>query len=365
MMTNKEPIYYAKAACDSIMHRYMAEELPPRGHFHYHQGVFLSGMYECFKLCGEQKYFDYMREWVDSVVSPQGEIHEFCNEWLDDIQPGILLFPLMEKTNDTRYEKALLKLMKVLKAFPRNKMGGFWHKYECSNEMWLDGLYMSGPIRMMHAAKYGDSAEAEDVVKQALLLYDKTKDEKTGLLYQAWDCEGKSYWAEHEEAHSPQFWSRSIGWFLTAALDILYYLPREHHLRGKLAGAFASAAEAAAHYQDGESGMWYQVTDRGGDENNWLESSGTALFSYALMRGAREGFLPPQYTEIGQAGYEGLIKRLKTDESGNLVLGGICAGTCIGDYDYYIGRPSSENDLHGMGAFLLMCCEAEKNKGKD
>lgn len=90
------------------------------------------------------------------------------------------------------------------------------------------------------------------------MLYEKIKDEKTGLLYQAWNCEGKSYWAEHEDAHSSQFWSRSIGWFLTAALDILYYLPKTHHLRG-----------------------------------------------------AREGFLPPQYLKTGQAGYEGLIIAFK------------------------------------------------------
>ncbi len=36
------------------------------------------------------------------------------------------------------------------------------------------------------------------------------------------------------------------------------------------------------------------------------------------------------------------------------------SGTCVGDYAFYCARPTSENDLHGAGAFILMCTEVYK-----
>lgn len=32
----------------------------------------------------------------------------------------------------------------------------------------------------------------------------------------------------------------------------------------------------------------------------------------------------------------------------------------LGDYEFYCARPTSTNDLHGVGAFLLMCGEVER-----
>ena len=69
-----EPIFYAKCSCDTIMRKYKAADLPPKGHFHYHQGVFLSGVYKTWLLCKEDRYFDYIKDWVDSVTDKEGNI---------------------------------------------------------------------------------------------------------------------------------------------------------------------------------------------------------------------------------------------------------------------------------------------------
>ncbi len=34
-------LFYARAACDTMMRKFAAADLPPKGHFYYHQGVFL------------------------------------------------------------------------------------------------------------------------------------------------------------------------------------------------------------------------------------------------------------------------------------------------------------------------------------
>ena len=61
----KRPLDYAKASMDTMMRKWEAPKLPPEGRFHYHQGVFLSGMYKSYELCKEEKYFDYIKSWVD------------------------------------------------------------------------------------------------------------------------------------------------------------------------------------------------------------------------------------------------------------------------------------------------------------
>ncbi|MOA55528.1 Unsaturated rhamnogalacturonyl hydrolase YteR [compost metagenome] len=71
----------------------------------------------------------------------------------------------------------------------------------------------------------------------------------------------------------------------------------------------------------------------------------------------RFGYLDAKYLEYAWKGYQGVIDTLKFDEAGNVIIGQICIGTGIGDYAHYIARPTSENDLHGAGAFILMCVE--------
>ena len=124
----REPLQYARAACDTLMRRFAAPDLPPKGHFHYHQGVFLSGMYETWLLCGEERYFQYIRDWVDSVFDGDGNIRQYIHADLDDIQPGILLFPIWERTGDPFYRRCLEAVYRQVTDIPKNSEGGYWHK---------------------------------------------------------------------------------------------------------------------------------------------------------------------------------------------------------------------------------------------
>ena len=103
----QSPLGYAQAAIETMQRKYRGAELPPVKHFHYHQGVFLSGVYQSYRLNGDERYLQYIRDWVDSNVSRSGKVLNYDRNALDDIQPGILLFPLLEHTQDQRYRRAL------------------------------------------------------------------------------------------------------------------------------------------------------------------------------------------------------------------------------------------------------------------
>lgn len=353
------PLDYALKSCDTMMRRFDAPRLPPIGRFHYHQGVFLSGMYETYCLSGRQELFAYIKSWVDSCVDQDGNIREFDAGQLDDIQPGILLFPLYEKTGDARYKKALDVLLPIIRDFPRNAEGGFWHKDSFLEQMWLDGLYMAGPICAEYGRKFEKSEYLDLVTKQALLMRDKTRDCRTGLWHHAWDCAKKQDWADPVTGLSPEFWGRSIGWVPVAVLDELRYLPENHPDYEKLRTLVRELLEAVCRYQS-EDGRWYQVVDKGGEEGNWLETSCSCLFVAAVCRAVENSILPASYLVQAKKGYEAVIRSLEV-EGEDLLVGGVCIGTCVGDYRYYCERPTSVNDLHGVGAVLLMCAAAQKS----
>ena len=81
-------LFYARAACDTMMRKFAAADLPPKGHFYYHQGVFLSGVLKTWQLTGEQKYLDYAASWVHAVLNSTPFVRQYdilFNKW------GVLL----------------------------------------------------------------------------------------------------------------------------------------------------------------------------------------------------------------------------------------------------------------------------------
>lgn len=358
-MTGKmQAIDYAKAACDTMMRKFEGKKLPPQGHFHYHQGVFLSGVYQTYELCREEKYFAYMKEWVDSCVAADGTIHAYDSGQLDDIQPGILLFPLLDRTKSSHYQKALDELLDAIWHFPRNPIGGFFHKADLTNQMWLDGLYMAGPISAEYGYRNKRPEFIDCCVEQALLMRKMTEDKESGLWYHAWDYSKKAAWANPDTGLSPEFWGRSIGWVPVAVLNELDFIPVSHPKYQEMCSLVQDLLTAVYKYQSGE-GRWYQVVNKGEQEGNWLENSCSCLFVAAMCKAVRKGLMDVSFLKAARKGYEAVINSLDWQEN-DIQIGNVCVGTGVGDYEHYCKRPVAVNDLHGVGAFLIMCVEAQK-----
>ena len=371
------PLEYGKMVCDAMMRRYEPEKLPPEGCFFYHQGVFLSGMQQIYKLCGEKRYFEYVKDYVDSLVNPNGEIPGFCHELirpdmhelqktaitkLDNRQPCILLFDLYKETGEERYRKAIETIVKSMYYWPINSVGGYWHMLDQPYQMWMDGAYMVGPMCVMYAKEFGDDILRERAVKQLFLMEQYMKDDKTGLYYHGWDESKKEAWADKETGLSSQFWGRAVGWYAVAILDILEYLPEGHEAIERLKRLESDLLTSLVRYQDKKTGLWYQVLDRTDAQDNWLESSCTNLFIYSYAKAMRMGIIGSEFKEVLEKAYDGIVNTLYYDENGDIVIDLVCIGTCIeaGTYEHYIQREKIKNDLHGTGAFLLMCAEMER-----
>lgn len=352
------PLDWAKKACDSLMDTYKAGELPPAHRWHYHQGVFLCGMELLWETVREDRYVEYIQEYVDDLVDEHGNLY-FQRDELDAMQAGLLLFNLHERTGQDKYRIAAEKLRNLLLTINQTSEGGFWHKDKYPYQMWLDGLYMAGVFSLKYANAYGETGLRDTVLHQERLMRKHMKDEATGLLYHAWDESRRMPWADPETGCSPEFWSRSLGWYGLALAQFMDLLPADHPGRAELIPVLGDFVEALIRYQDEESGLWYQVVDKGHMSDNWLETSGSCLFVYAIAKAVKLGISGEKALSAAQKGYKGLISVLQQDEQGRLILPDICIGTSAGDYENYVTRPKVNNDLHGVGALVMACVEMQ------
>lgn len=238
--------------------------------------------------------------------------------------------------------------------------------------MWLDGLYMAHPFYAHYSQMFSEDNEAkkayDDIIHQFDLIQEYAYDEETGLLYHGWDSSKQQKWADKETGTSPNFWSRAMGWYGMAMVDVLDYLPEDHKGREKIIMYLNQFAEAVTKYQDKESGLWYQVLDQGDREGNYLEASGTSMFTYTFAKAAKKGYLSDEYMQVAEKAYEGILNNLISIEDNGVVnLNQVCAVAGLGgdpyrdaSYEYYINEEIRSNDPKGTGPFILASLQLDR-----
>src|SRR6266851_2459897 len=131
-------------------------------------------------------------------------------------------------TQQAKYYKAAKFLHEQLGLQPRTASGGYWHKQIYPNQMWLDGAYMAEPFRAAYAATFQEAGDFDDIAKQLLLMFTKMRDPKTGMLKHGWDESKQMKWADAATGLSPEVWSRAVGWYAMALVDMLDWMPVDH-----------------------------------------------------------------------------------------------------------------------------------------
>jgi unsaturated rhamnogalacturonyl hydrolase len=146
-------------------------------------------------------------------------------------------------------------------------------------------------------------------------------------------------------------------------VDVLDFLPENRPQRPAIIEIFRSMMAAIARVQDAETGVWYQVLDRGSQEGNYLEASGSCMFVYSTAKGVRQDYLDAEFMDVARKGYEGIIQRFITvDDQGLVSLNRVCRVAAFdhgsdGSYRYYINQPIVTNDFKGVGPFVLASVE--------
>lgn len=337
--------------------------------WNYEIGVVLTGFENLWRRTGKPEYLQYMKRIVDHFLDKNGNIHTYnMDEFnIDNIPPGRQLITLFHVYKDEKYLNAAQKLKYQLDWQPRTKQGGYWHKLKYPYQMWLDGLYMGQPFRTDFLILTGENSEWDDVANQFIWMAAGARDEKTGLMYHAFDESRVQRWSNPQTGKSPEFWSRAMGWYLIGLADVLEKFPKNHPKRAELIKIFEDLSRALVKFQDPVSKTWWQVTDKSGQKDNYLESSGSSMFVGAMLKGIRLGLLPEDLKPAALAGYEGILKEFVTkDEKGGFHLNRAVSGAGLGgspyrdgSYDYYVKEPKRDDDLKAIGPFMQAAIEYE------
>lgn len=358
-VVTKTPLYWAQKTSDTLMKKFTPPELPPASRWHYHQGVFLCGVDLVFNKTGEQKYFDYIKAYVDHLIDEDGNLL-FARDELDSIQAGLLLFPLYKATGEKKYKLAAERLRHLFPTLNVTNEGGFWHKDKYPYQMWLDGLYMGGPFALHYAKDFNEPQLIDMVIHQEKLMRKYTKNDTTGLYHHGWDEKAQQPWVL-PNGKAPEIWGRALGWYGLAVIDMIDLLPEDHPQKADWIAFIQDYVINLVKYQDQETGLWYQIVDKSNHEDNWLETSASSLFVYVIAKAVLKQYVSANYADAAKKGFDGIINnKIEESPSGDITIKDIVIGTSIGVYDYYITRERSSNDLHGAGAFIMACMEMEK-----
>lgn len=358
----------------------------------YPNGLFIESILKVYNNYGGNTYYNYALNYAKSTVNTTtGKIapgYGFSAYTLDNINPGMFLMQIYATENSSQYKIALDTLRKQLQKQPRTNnstTGGFWHKKSYPHQMWLDGLYMGTRFYAAYEKAYDNGAGYDDIVNQFVLIHSKTYDPTYQLNYHAWSAlptEASSFWANQSAPFlgcSKEFWGRGMGWYAAALVDVLEVLPANYSRRQELVDILDQVAAGIKRWQDPASGCWYQLlrynnTMVSNGKANYLESSASSMFTYALLKAVRLGLISKvNYETTAVKAYQGLIKNfISEDASGNLSLNQICKSAGLGPassptrdgtINYYLNGSDAgqivSNDLKGVGPFIMASVEYE------
>ena len=343
--------------------------------WNYIDGCMIKALLELYHITKDSHYLKFADNFIDYFVQEDGSILSYDpKEYnLDNVNAGKTLFDLYTLTGKEKYRRAIDTVYGQLKTQPRTSTGNFWHKLIYPNQIWLDGLYMAQPFYMQYELAYNEGKNCQDSYNQFLSVYQLMRDPRNGLYYHAYDDSKTAFWCDKVTGLSANFWLRALGWYAMALVDTIDIMPLSMaQEKAQLSRIYQELIDSMLPYQEEETGMWYQVVNRGGIAPNYLETSGSAIFAYAIMKSVRLGLLNSSYFSYGQKAFDGICKKYLSEKDGELQLGGICLVAGLGNkemregtFNYYMREPVVQNEAKGVAPLILAYVEILFAQKKD
>jgi unsaturated rhamnogalacturonyl hydrolase len=325
----------------------------------YPMGVVLAAMLQVTEVTGDARYqeytlenfdfifdhVDYFRKQASEFGVPPGGFHRLLEmRELDDCGAiGAALIKAYAKKQDPRYRAAIdVAADHISHKQTRLPDGTLARRRPQPISLWIDDMYMSVPFLAQMGRLTGDRAYFDDGARQVIQMSERLQDKTSGLYDHSWF---------QNTPNDPRFyWGRGAGWALMATAELLSVLPEDHPERARVLDIFRRAVQGVGAVQSG-TGMWHQLLDK---TDSYLETSATAMFTFAIARGVNRGWLAPTYAPVAQAGWQALATRVRPDGR----IEDICVSTTAAyDAVYYYNRPRELGAMQGYGPVLMAGAE--------
>ncbi len=335
--------------------------------YSYYNGVVMEGLYDIYEAAPEKgkAYYDYVKAYLDGLMEQREDggwqLNFERSGYVDchgaDCYKTAALFERFSKGEDAYGEIAdtlyrhltdetyvnSLGHTPCLENMPEELGHNYWHGWREAPmyKIWLDGIYMLQPFLAHHAVRIDDRRQLE-LVRERLDWVADVLLAPNGMYYHAANGRGDV---------CNFFWTRAMGWYGMAMVDIMEVLPEEYLEKRK--AALKLFVGGMLKYQDAD-GIWANLADRPATETNRPESSGTAMMSYIILKGVRKGWLDESCREAGIKAFVGLAEN-KLDERGlrDIYLKAAANGT----NNYEEPRYYLTDEGKGSGPFIMAYSE--------
>ena len=298
----------------------------------YYNGVVMEGLFDIYEADPEKNaaYLKYVKEDLDAMIVTDENGHKSLNRNLagyvdyhgaDCYRTAALLVRVAASENNAGYMQICRDLYRDLTDTAYTNTSGhvvpveyteealghnYWHSWAGDKapmfKVWLDGIYMLQPFISHYAAEVKDAKQLA-LVQERLSWVAKTLLAPDGMYYHA---------ANSAEDVCAFHWTRAMGWYGMAMVDVMEVLPEEYMEERK--EALRIFVEGMLKYQD-ESGLWANVADWKVTETNRLEVSGTSMIVYTILKGVRNGWLEESYKDAAVKAFVAMTE-LKLDKDG-------------------------------------------------
>jgi unsaturated rhamnogalacturonyl hydrolase len=340
----------------------------PFGEWHYTDGVLNMALVDLSNYLGDKKYFDYAAAQIafgmdnykyfqDRYNAEKDGPHylfPFGQLWtmdeLDDFGAmGASMIDIYNSVKRDDYKAYIEKAAKhITEERSRLADGTLVRKFPNEMTLWADDLYMSVPFLARMGKLSGDKKYWDDAILQIKNFTKYLWDEKEDIYYHCYYTDIKQNGVAH--------WGRCNGWIIMAKVNLLNYLPKDYPGREDVINDLKKQIIGIAKYQSAD-GLWHQLLDK---TDSYLESSCSAMFTYAIARAVNQGWIDKRYGSIAIRGWEGLKEH-------EIQLDGQVKNTCVGtgiedNLVFYYDRPARLEERHGLGAVIDAGIEVGKLK---
>jgi unsaturated rhamnogalacturonyl hydrolase len=316
-----------KVARNFLLRNYQTNKA---GYVVYPEACTAFGALRFARAAGDRDLLRQLVERYAFFLTPEGQRLVSTNRHVDFSVLGIVPLEIYLDTGDEHYLQPGLGLADRQWADPLPD--GLTRE----TRWWVDDAFMVGSLQIQAGRATKDPKYADRAARQLAAYLDKLQ-KPNGLFYHGPEI--------------PYYWGRGNGWFAVALAEVLRSLPPDHPKYARLMAGYRQMMAGLCRYQT-PSGLWRQLID---DDQSWVETSSTGMFTYAMIVGVQQGWLEAgEYGACARRGWMGLCDYLEPD--GNLRE--ICVGTSQKpDRQFYLDRPRAVGDLHGQ-APVLWCAAA-------
>lgn len=314
---------------ETVMARYPDYRMAYWKDYTYVQGYMFDALDRLGQLTRDGKYLEYIKKYIDHFVDEEGNYKGGGLTNLDNFMTGSAFCTLYGRTGEEKYKIAALQILKEVEAYPSSD-GQFWHGNRNPN-MWIDGVFMMQMFLIRCAQYVGEADYCYEVACRNIIAAARHLQRPDGLILHAWTTEPeKAAWADKETGLSPEVWSEGMGWYTLVVPELLALLPKTHSGYNQVLDIYLKMCKGLKNMQDEKTGGWFMVVDKSRNPLNFIDPSGTAMFTYSIQRGIRLGLLvAKEYASVSQRGYQSLFPFIQVNDKGLLDVIGACDGVTV------------------------------------